>query len=78
MEHNNNLTTLYAHLSVQSVKQGSAVKKGEVVGYMGSTGFATGPHVHFTVYASNTFITQQRWFGLLPLGGSINPRNYLP
>ncbi len=77
VDHGNNLTTLYAHLSSQAVKQGSTVKKGQVVGYMGSTGFATGPHLHFTVYASNTFITEQRWFGLLPLGGSINPRSYL-
>ena len=80
IDHGNNLTTLYAHLSgyAASMKQGSAVKKGQVMAYMGATGFATGPHLHFTVYASNTFITQQRWFGLLPLGGSINPRNYLP
>ena len=80
VDHGNNLTTLYAHLSgyASGMKQGSAVKKGQVIGYVGATGFATGPHLHFTVYASNTFITQQRWFGLLPLGGSINPRSYLP
>lgn len=78
LEHDNNLTTLYAHLSVQSVKVGRAVKHGQVIGYMGATGFATGPHLHFTVYASNTFVVQERWFGLLPLGGSINPRHYLP
>lgn len=78
VDHGNNLTTLYAHLSSQVAKQGTTIKKGQVIGYMGATGYATGPHLHFTAYASNTFITEQRWFGLLPLGGSINPRNYLP
>lgn len=78
VEHDNNLITLYTHLSVQSVKVGQAVKGAQVIGYMGATGYATGSHLHFTVYAANTFITEQRWFGLLPLGGSINPRNYLP
>jgi murein DD-endopeptidase MepM/ murein hydrolase activator NlpD len=79
IEHDDNLTTLYCHLSAYAgLKQGSAVKKGQIIGYMGATGYATGPHLHLTVYASNTFITEKRWFGLLPLGGSINPRNYLP
>lgn len=80
VEHGNNLTTLYAHLSsyANGLRVGGVVHGGQVIGYMGATGFATGSHLHFTVYASNTFLTQDRWFGLLPLGGTINPRRYLP
>lgn len=77
INHENGLVTLFGHLSLQIVSPGVTVKKGQKIGYMGSTGFATGPHLHFTVYATNTFQTSQRWYGLLPLGGSINPFNYL-
>ena len=77
INHKNGLITLYGHLSLQLVSSGTSLKKGQKIGYMGSTGFSTGSHLHFTVYAANTFQTTQRWYGLLPLGASINPFNYL-
>lgn len=77
IDHQNGLITLYAHFSGYAVSVGQKVKTGQVIGYAGSTGFSTGPHLHFTVYASTTFTTEQKWYGLLPLGGSINPMNYL-
>lgn len=77
VNHQNGLTTLYGHLSVQKVSVGQQVKRGEVIGYAGNTGFSTGSHLHFTVYASNTFKIESRWYGALPIGGSINPLNYL-
>ena len=51
IDHANGLSTLYAHQSVQSVVPGQQVSTGEVIGYSGSTGYSTGPHLHFTVYA---------------------------
>ena len=42
-------TTLYAHMSSIRVSQGQSVTKGEVLGYEGTTGYSTGPHVHFEV-----------------------------
>lgn len=42
-------TTLYAHMSSIKVGQGQFVHKGDVVGYEGTTGYSTGPHVHFEV-----------------------------
>lgn len=77
IDHQNGLITLYAHLSAYAVSVGQTVKAGQTIGYAGNTGFSTGPHLHFTVYATTTFITEQKWYGLLPLGGSINPMNYL-
>lgn len=52
IEHANGLSTLYAHLSTIGVTKGQQVSTGEVIGYSGSTGYATGPHLHFTVYAT--------------------------
>lgn len=77
VKHENGLTTLYAHLSVQSVSVGQKVTTGQIIGYAGNTGYSTGSHLHFTVYATNTFYIEQKWYGLLPLGGSINPMSYL-
>ncbi len=51
IDHSNGLATLYAHQSVQSVTPGQQVATGEVIGYSGNTGYSTGPHLHFTVYA---------------------------
>lgn len=75
---NNNLTTLYAHLSRIAVTPGDQIKRGDVIGYMGSTGYSTGSHLHFTVYDSNTFLMKQsRSCGIMPYGGDINPASYL-
>lgn len=52
VEHNNGLSTLYAHLSQPTVSTGDTLSRGEVLGYSGNTGYSTGPHLHFTVYAT--------------------------
>jgi len=52
IKHNNGLSTLYAHLSGVNVSPGQSIKTGEVIGYSGNSGFSTGPHLHFGVYAS--------------------------
>ncbi len=50
--HPNGISTLYSHLSAIDVAKGQQVATGQVIGLSGMTGYATGPHIHFGVYAS--------------------------
>ncbi|NCN07388.1 peptidoglycan DD-metalloendopeptidase family protein [Candidatus Falkowbacteria bacterium] len=61
--HSNNLATLYAHLNSLNVKTDQYISKGQVIGLSGSTGFSSGPHLHFEVRSG---------------GIPVNPLNYLP
>lgn len=54
VQHAGGLRTLYAHLLRSVVKPGDAVRQGQVLGFMGSTGNSTGPHTHFEVRFQNT------------------------
>ena len=49
VDHGDGLSTLYAHQSSLAVGNGTRVTRGQTVGYVGSTGFSTGPHLHFEV-----------------------------
>jgi len=78
INHSNGLTALYAHQSKQVVATGQAVTRGQLIGYVGSTGYATGPHLHFTVYATPTFqMGGSNVCGPMPRGGDVNPLSYI-
>ncbi len=62
IDHGNGLRTWYGHLSRFTVTAGQTVKRGDVIGYEGSTGRSTGPHLHFEIRQGNTH---------------LNPLNYL-
>lgn len=52
VEHSNGTKTLYAHMSKLNTRTGEQVKQGEIIGYVGSTGRSTGPHIHFEVFGA--------------------------
>ena len=52
IKHNDGLSTLYGHLSIIKVAEGDQVSKADIIGYSGNTGYTTGPHLHFGVFAS--------------------------
>ena len=49
VDHGSGISTMYAHCSRFAVSKGQTVKQGQVIGYVGSTGWSTGPHLHFGV-----------------------------
>ena len=50
IQHPNGTKTLYAHMSKLGIRTGATVARGETIGYVGSTGRSTGPHLHFEVF----------------------------
>lgn len=56
VDHGHGVVTLYAHNSENLVAVGQRVKKGQLIAYMGSTGFSTGPHVHYEVRVNGTAV----------------------
>lgn len=55
IDHGLGLYSSYSHLDKLYVQEGDAVKKGDILGEVGSTGFSTGPHLHWTISIRNTF-----------------------
>ena len=71
IKHNSTYSTVYAHLSkfASGIKEGVRVKQGRVIGYVGSTGMSTGPHLHYEVIENGKKINSQKL--KLPSGKSL-------
>ena len=62
IKHNSTYSTVYAHLSKfgGSIKKGKRIKQGQIIGYVGSTGKSTGPHLHYEVIHNGARINSQK------------------
>ena len=56
IDHGQGIFSSYAHLNKMNVKKGEQINKGEKIGEIGSTGFSTGPHLHWTIKVSNIYV----------------------
>mgnify|MGYP005812370135 FL=1 len=63
IDHGNGWTTLYGHMSALGCSSGQAVERGEVIGYVGSTGNSTGNHCHFEMHHNGTLVSARNFFG---------------
>ena len=61
IKHNSTYTTVYAHLKsfAAGIKAGKKVKQGQIIGYVGSTGMSTGPHLHYEVIVNGKHVNSQ-------------------
>ncbi|MEC7143645.1 MAG: peptidoglycan DD-metalloendopeptidase family protein [Pseudomonadota bacterium] len=62
IKHNSTYETVYAHMKsfAKGVKEGKKVKQGQIIGYVGSTGMSTGPHLHYEVIVNGKKVNSQR------------------
>ena len=72
IRHNSTYQTAYLHLKgiAKGVKRGKTVKQGQIIGYVGSTGLATGPHLHFSFYEGGRYVD--------PLGRKFPSKDPIP
>jgi murein DD-endopeptidase MepM/ murein hydrolase activator NlpD len=64
IDHGQGLETIYLHMSKLNVELGARVNKGDVIGYVGATGRASGPHLHWVVYVNGVAVNPQQWVTL--------------
>lgn len=78
VNHDNGLETLYAHLSKLSYMVGQEVRRGDVIGYSGSTGHSTGPHLHYEVRVNGAPVNPYRYLQTTYVAKSATARRELP
>ena len=63
VDHGNNITSLYGHMSQTNATKGQSVQPGDTIGYVGETGWATGPHVHFQIMVNDIPVNPRTFLG---------------
>ncbi len=64
LDHGQGVETIYMHMSKLAVESGAQVKQGEIIGYVGTTGRSSGPHLHWTLYVNGVQVNPGQWVKL--------------
>jgi murein DD-endopeptidase MepM/ murein hydrolase activator NlpD len=74
IDHGQGLESMYLHMSRLVVVPGVAVQRGDILGYAGSTGRSTGPHLHWVLYVNGVNVNPAQWVKLAPCSGAAKKR----
>jgi murein DD-endopeptidase MepM/ murein hydrolase activator NlpD len=66
IDHGQGLESMYLHMSRLVVASGAVVQRGDILGYAGSTGRSTGPHLHWVLYVNGVSVNPAQWIKLQP------------
>ena len=77
IDHGGGMQTLYGHMSAVGTTAGQNVLPGQVIGFVGSTGNSTGPHLHFSVLQGGAFLDPMMFFPGFKVGSKYIPRDML-
>lgn len=73
LDHGQGVTSVFLHMSRFAVKDGDVVKKGDVIGYVGSTGRSTAPHLHWGLSVSGYQVNPTQWIAMTPCTAAPAP-----
>lgn len=68
LDHGQGVTSFYLHMSKFATTEGAAVKKGDVIGYVGTTGRSTAPHLHWSLAVNGFNVNPAQWIEVAPCG----------
>jgi murein DD-endopeptidase MepM/ murein hydrolase activator NlpD len=74
IDHGQGLESMYLHMSRLVVAAGAAVQRGDILGYAGSTGRSTGPHLHWVLYVNGVNVNPAQWVKLVPCSSAAKKR----
>jgi murein DD-endopeptidase MepM/ murein hydrolase activator NlpD len=74
IDHGQGLESMYLHMSRLVVAPGVTVQRGDILGYAGSTGRSTGPHLHWVLYVNGVNVNPAQWAKLVPCSGAAKKR----
>jgi murein DD-endopeptidase MepM/ murein hydrolase activator NlpD len=78
IDHGQGLESVYLHMSELAATEGAVVQKGDIIGYVGSTGRSTAPHLHWALYVDGQPVNPEQWVSVKPCevaqaGGQNHP-----
>ena len=75
LDHGQAVTSFYLHMSKFATTEGASVKKGDVIGYVGTTGRSTAPHLHWSIAVNGSNVNPLQWVRVPPCSAPSKKKN---